>query len=246
MAGASYGINHAVRCHPRHDIFLHWRRDMDIILIGAPGAGKGTQAEKLSQLFGIRHVASGDLFHKAFEEQTELGLKARMYVDLGELVPDEMTIPLALRHIEEPESTHGVVLDGFPRTLAQALALDAELQQLNRQIDLVISLKVSHGELLRRLAGRVFCRANAHVYHVELHPPIVAGVCDLDGSQLYQRSDDTGEAVRRRLVYFFYEANQILGHYKKQNKLREVDGNQSIDQVQAMILSEINDYLGRK
>ena len=219
---------------------------MDILLIGAPGAGKGTQAEKLSQLLGIRHVASGDLFQKAFEEQTELGLKARAYVDLGELVPDEMTIPMVLRHIEEPESIQGVVLDGFPRTLAQAQALDAEMQQINRQIDLVIYLKVSRGELLKRLAGRVFCRANSHVYNVDLHPPKVAGVCDLDGSKLYQRPDDTGEAVRRRLVVFSNEANQVLDYYKKQNKLREVDGNQSIDQVQAMILNEINDYKERK
>ena len=219
---------------------------MDILLIGAPGAGKGTQAEKLSQLLGIRHVASGDLFQKAFEEQTELGLKARGYVDLGELVPDEMTIPMVLRHIEEPESMQGVVLDGFPRTVAQAQALDAEMQQINRQIDLAIYLKVSRGELLRRLAGRVFCRANSHVYHVDLHPPKVAGVCDLDGSKLYQRPDDTGEAVRRRLVVFSNEANQVLDHYNKQNKLREVDGNRSIDQVQAMILNEINDYKGRK
>jgi adenylate kinase len=218
---------------------------MDIILIGAPGAGKGTQAEKLTQIFGIRHVASGDLFHKAFEEQTELGLKARMYVDLGELVPDEMTIPLALRHIEEPESRHGVVLDGFPRTLAQALALDEELQHLDRQIDLVISLKVEHGVLLKRLAGRVFCKANFHVYHVELNPPREPGICDIDGSPLYQRSDDTGEAVRKRLVNFYSEVNPILEHYQKQNKLREVDGNQSIDQVHAMIMKEINAYLGK-
>ena len=219
---------------------------MDIVLIGAPGAGKGTQAEKLSQLLGVRHVASGDLFEKAFEEQTELGLKARTYVDLGELVPDEMTIPMVLLHIEEPESMHGVMLDGFPRTLAQAQALDAELQQINRQIDLALYLKVSRGKLLRRLAGRVFCRANSHVYHVDLHPPRVAGVCDLDGSKLYQRPDDTGEAVRRRLVIFFNEASQVLDYYKKQNKLRVVDGNQSIDQVQAMSLNEINDYMRRK
>ena len=228
------------------DYILKGRRDMDIVLIGAPGAGKGTQAEKLSQLLGVRHVASGDLFEKAFEEQTELGLKARTYVDLGELVPDEMTIPMVLLHIEEPESMHGVMLDGFPRTLAQAQALDAELQQINRQIDLALYLKVSRGKLLRRLAGRVFCRANSHVYHVDLHPPRVAGVCDLDGSKLYQRPDDTGEAVRRRLVIFFNEASQVLDYYKKQNKLRVVDGNQSIDQVQAMSLNEINDYMRRK
>ena len=219
---------------------------MDIILIGAPGAGKGTQAEKLSQILGIRHIASGDLFHKAFEEQTELGLKARTYVDLGELVPDEMTIPMVLQHVEEPESMHGVVLDGFPRTLSQAKALDGELQQINREIDLAIYLKVSRGELLRRLAGRVFCRANQHVYNVDLHPPKVASVCDLDGSKLYQRPDDTGEAVRRRLVVFFNEASQVLDYYKNQNKLREIDGDQNIDQVQAMILKEINDHEGRK
>src|ERR671925_510992 len=119
---------------------------MDIILIGAPGAGKGTQAEKLTHVFPVRHIASGDLFQKAYEEQTELGLKARRYVDLGALVPDELTIPMVLRHVEEPESMHGVVLDGFPRTLAQAQALDAELQQVNRQIDLAIYLKVTRGE----------------------------------------------------------------------------------------------------
>jgi adenylate kinase len=219
---------------------------MDILLIGAPGAGKGTQAEKLSQLFSLRHVASGDLFRKAFEEQTELGLKAQKYVDLGELVPDEITIPMVIRHVEEPESMHGVVLDGFPRTLAQAQALDAELQRVNREIDLTIYLKVSREELLRRLAGRVFCQANQHVYHVKYRPPRVADICDLDGSKLYQRPDDAGEAMRRRLVIYFNHTIQVLDYYNKQHKLREVDGNQSIDQVQTMLLNEINNYVGRE
>src|SRR5205085_3805353 len=124
-----------------------------------------TQAEKLSQLLSRRHIASGDLFYKAYEEQAERGLKARKYVDLGELVPDEITIPMVMRHIEEPESSQGVVLDGFPRTLTQAQALDAELSHINRQIDLAIHIKVSREELLSRLAGRVFCQANQHVYH---------------------------------------------------------------------------------
>ena len=148
---------------------------MDILLIGAPGAGKGTQAEKISQLYALRHIASGDLFHKAFEEQTELGLKAQRYIDLGELVPDDITIPVVIRYIEEPESMQSVVLDGFPRTLAQAQALDAELQRLNRQIDLAIHLKVSREELLQRFSGRLFCHANQHVYHTEFRPPQVAG-----------------------------------------------------------------------
>src|SRR6266487_4411439 len=203
---------------------------MDIILIGAPGAGKGTQAEKLSQILRVRHIASGDLFRKAFEEQTELALKAQRYIDLGELVPDEITIPTMLRHVEEPESMHGVLLDG-------------ELQLVNRQIDLAIYLKVSLDELLRRIAGRLFCHANQHVYHVKFRPPKVADRCDLDGSKLYQRPDDTGEALRRRLVIFFNESTQVLDHYRKQHKLREVDGNQSIDQVQAMLLNEIKDSL---
>jgi adenylate kinase len=219
---------------------------MDILLIGAPGAGKGTQAEKLSQIFALRHVASGDLFRKAFEEQTELGLKAQKYVDLGELVPDEMTIPMVLRHTEEPEGMDGVVLDGFPRTLAQAQALDAVLQRINRQIDLAIYLNVSREALLQRLAGRVFCQANQHVYHVKFRPPKVATICDLDGSKLYQRPDDSGEALRRRLVIFFNQCVQVLDYYRKQHKLREMDGNQSIDQVHSMLLNEINDYKGRE
>ena len=197
---------------------------MDILLIGAPGAGKGTQAEKLSQLYTLHHIASGDLFHKAFEEQTELGLKARSYVDLGELVPDDITIPVVIRYIEEPENMQGVILDGFPRTLAQAQALDAELQRLNRQVDL----------------------ANQHVYHTKFRPPQVAGKCDVDGSNLYQRPDDAGEAMRRRLVIYFNETVQLLAYYRNQNKLREVDGNSSIDQVQQMLISEINDYLSKE
>ncbi len=215
---------------------------MDILLLGAPGAGKGTQAEKLAQLFALRHVASGDLFRKAFEEQTELGLQAQKYVDLGELVPDEMTIPMVMRHLEEPEGLSGVVLDGFPRTLAQAQALDAELQRITRQIDLAIYLNVSREELLQRLAGRVFCQAHQHVYHVKFRPPQVATLCDLDGSKLYQRPDDSGAALRRRLVIFFNQTVQVLDYYRKQHKLREVDGNQRIDQVHSMLLKEINDY----
>ena len=219
---------------------------MDILLIGAPGAGKGTQAEKLSQLLALRHIASGDLFHKAFEDQTELGLKAQSYVDLGELVPDEITIPMVIRHIEEPESARGVILEGFPRTLAQAQALDEELGRLNRQIDLAIHLKVSREELLQRLSGRYFCRANQHVYHAKFHPPQAADRCDLDGSKLYQRPDDAGEAMRRRLVIYFNQTVQLLDYYSQQNRLREVDGNQSIDQVQGMLMNEINDYMERE
>ena len=219
---------------------------MDILLIGAPGAGKGTQAEKLSQLFALLHVASGDLFRKAFEEQTELGLKAQMYVDLGELVPDELTIPMVVQHVEAPEGMQGVVLDGFPRTLVQAQALDVELQRVKRQIDLAIYLKVSREELLQRLSGRLFCQANQHVYHVKFRPPKAANICDLDGSVLYRRPDDSGEAMRRRLVIFSSHTTQVIDYYRQQHKLKEVDGNQSIDQIHSILLNEINDFKERE
>ncbi|GAC1436452.1 MAG: adenylate kinase [Ktedonobacteraceae bacterium] len=218
---------------------------MDIILIGAPGAGKGTQATMLSQALTVRHISSGDLFRKAFDDRTPLGLQTQKYIDLGELVPDALTVSMVLRCIEEPESTHGVLLDGYPRTLPQIQALDVELQTIGREIDLAIYLPVPQEELLKRLDGRLFCQAHQHVYHTKLKPPKVSGVCDLDGSQLYQRADDKGEPLRRRLVIFFTETIQLLDYYKGQNKLREIDGNQSIEQVQKAILREINGYIGK-
>jgi len=214
---------------------------VNIILIGAQGSGKGTQAEQLEQTLGIPHVASGDLFRKAIDEKTDLGLKAKTYLDRGELVPDDITVAMVLGRLEEPDCSAGVLLDGFPRTVAQAQALDKGLQDAGRQIDLVIYLNVPREELLRRLSGRYICRANQHVYNVNSHPPKVAGICDLDGSELYQRSDDTGEAVQRRLDIFFNETIRLLDYYGGQHKLREVNGNQSIDQVQAALLKTIEE-----
>lgn len=212
---------------------------MNIILIGAQGSGKGTQAELLEQALGVPHVASGDLFRKAIDEKTDLGLKAKAYLDRGELVPDDLTVAMVLSRLAEPDCRPGVILDGFPRTVAQAQVLDKGLEDVGRQIDLVIYLNVPREELLRRLSGRYICRANQHVYNVYTHPPKVAGVCDLDGSELYQRSDDTGEAVQRRLDIFFNETIRLLDYYGGQHKLREVDGNQGIDQVQEALLRTI-------
>ncbi|HET8853421.1 MAG TPA: adenylate kinase [Ktedonobacteraceae bacterium] len=214
---------------------------MNIILIGAQGSGKGTQAEQLERTLGIPHVASGDLFRKAIDEKTDLGLQAKTYLDRGELVPDDITVAMVLSRLEEPDCRAGVLLDGFPRTVAQAQALDKGLQDAGRQIDLVIYLNVPREELLYRLSGRYICRANQHVYNVHTHPPKVAGICDLDGSELYQRSDDTGEAVQRRLDIFFNETIRLLDYYGGQHKLREVNGNQSIDQVQAALLKTIEE-----
>jgi len=210
-----------------------------IILIGAQGSGKGTQAEMLSQALGIPHVASGDLFRKAFDEKTELGLKAKAYLDRGELVPDDITVAMVLGRLAEPDCAQGVLLDGFPRTVAQAQALDKGLQKVGKQIDVSIYIKVQREELLRRLSGRCICRANQHVYNIYTHPPKLAGICDLDGSELYQRSDDVGEAVQRRLDIFFNETIQLLDYYGSQHKLDEVDGNQSIEQVYKSLLDVI-------
>lgn len=209
---------------------------MYIILIGAQGSGKGTQAIMLSQALGVPHVASGDLFRKAFDEKTELGIKAKAYLDRGELVPDDLTVAMVLGRLAEPDCAQGVLLDGFPRTVAQAQALDKELPGVGKQIDLAIYLKVPREELLSRLSGRFICRANQHVYNINTHPPKVAGVCDIDGSELYQRSDDVGEAVQKRLDIFFSETIKLLDYYGSQHKLDEVDGNQGIDQVQQALL----------
>jgi adenylate kinase len=213
-----------------------------IILVGAQGSGKGTQAEMLTQALGVAHVASGDLFRKAIDEKTELGLKAKVYIDRGELVPDDLTVTMVLKRLEEPDCSQGALFDGFPRTVAQAEVLDKGLGGVGKQIALAIYLQVPREELLNRLSGRYICRAKQHVYNVYSRPPKVAGVCDIDGSELYQRSDDTGEAVQRRLDIFFNETIQLLDYYEKQKKLVEVDGNQDIDQVQQSLLDVIRTW----
>ena len=212
---------------------------MYIILVGAQGSGKGTQADLLSQTLGVPHIASGDLFRKAIDEKTELGVKAKAYMDRGELVPDELTVTMVVKRLEEPDCSQGVLFDGFPRTVAQAEVLDEGLQEVGKKIDLAIYLQVPREELLKRLSGRYICRANQHVYNINTHPSKIAGICDIDGSELYQRSDDTGEAVQKRLDIFFNETIRLLDYYGKQNKLVEVDGNQDIDKVQQSLLSVI-------
>jgi len=216
---------------------------MNIILIGTQGSGKGTQAALLTQDFGIRHIATGDLFRQAIAEKTALGLQAKDYIERGALVPDEITVTMVRTAIEEPASKPGIVLDGFPRTLAQAQALDAELQRIGRKIDAVIYLRVTQEELMSRLAGRYICRANQHPYHIKFRPPKVAGICDQDGSELYQRSDDTGEAIERRLGIFFQQTTHVLDYYKEQHKLLELDADPSVKSVHAVLLDQLNSYM---
>ena len=212
---------------------------MNSILIGAQGSGKGTQAVRLCEALDIPHVASGDLFRKAFAEHSDLGIKAKVYIDRGELVPDDLTVAMILGRLAEPDCANGVLLDGFPRTIAQAEALDKGMAQIGHQIDSVVYLEVPRAELLKRLSGRFICRANQHVYNINSNPPRTPGICDIDGSELYQRSDDTGEAVERRLDIFFSETIHLLDYYRQQGKLMTVNGNQSIEQVEADILSKI-------
>jgi adenylate kinase len=219
---------------------------VNIILIGAQASGKGTQAELLSQTFGIPHVASGDLFREAIAEKTELGMRAKAYIDRGELVPDEITVAMVLNRIEQPDCAHGVILDGFPRTVAQAKALDKGLQDMGRHIDVAAYLEVPRQVLLQRISGRYICRANQHVYNIYTNPPKVPGICDIDGSELYQRPDDVGEAVERRLEIFFSETILLLDYYRAQNKLVVVNGNQSIERVHQELVEKIRSHVAEE
>ncbi|HTK10600.1 MAG TPA: adenylate kinase [Ktedonobacteraceae bacterium] len=218
----------------------------NIILIGAQGSGKGTQAEKLKCALGLRHISSGDLFRKAFEEKTVLGLKAKAYTDRGELVPDAITVAMVLEHIEQLGRAQGILLDGFPRTIAQAEALDQGLLRSRRGIDMAIYLEVPRDELQVRLSGRYICRASQHIYNASTHPPKVAGICDLDGSELYQRSDDRGEAIQKRLNTFFSETVQLLDYYDKQQKLITINGKQDIEHVYLDVLNSLGEEISQE
>ncbi len=217
---------------------------MNIILIGAQGSGKGTQAEMLAQALGVPHISSGDLFRKEIEEKTETGLKASEYIDRGELVPDDLTVAMILNRLKQPDCEPGVLMDGFPRTITQAEALDQGLREVGKQINVVVYLTVPREELLKRLSGRYICKANQHVYNIYTRPPKVAGICDLDGSELYQRSDDVGEAVQRRLDIFFNQTIHLLDYYGNQEKVVEVNGSQGIAEVHQALVDAIRKRMG--
>lgn len=227
--------------YKKQDIRLE--KGMNVVFIGAQGSGKGTQAELLVQELGMYHVASGDLLRQAIAQKTRLGMQAKTYMERGELVPDRITVAMVLKRIEELRNARGILLDGFPRTIAQAQVLDTGLQRVHRQIDLAVYLEVPRAELLSRLSGRYICRAKQHVYHLRTRPPKVAGICDLDGSELYQRSDDVGDAVQKRLDIFFHETIRLLDYYGDQDKLVRINGNQSVEQVLAELLEKFRSYI---
>ena len=209
---------------------------MYITLLGAPGAGKGTQADSLSSELNLPHIASGDLFREALKKETELGLLAKSYMERGELVPDEVTIKMILQRIEMPDCVSGCLFDGFPRTLAQAEALDKGLADKGKNIDKVLYIKVSNEELLKRLGGRWLCQNCQTPYHLITAPPKVPGKCDKCGGELYQREDDKEETVKERLRVFFAQTIPIVDYYRGQSKLIEVNGNQGIQEVAKEIM----------
>lgn len=213
---------------------------MNLILLGPPGAGKGTQAALLSQRLGIPHVASGDLFREAMKKGTELGEKAQSYMERGALVPDEVTKAMIEERLKEPDCAPGVILDGFPRTLEQARALEGILAERGRKIDRVLLIQVSEGTLIERLSGRRTCRRCQANYHILFNPPQKEGVCDKCGGDLYQRSDDKEETVRRRFRVYIEETAPLIDHYRRQGLLTEIDGEQGIEGVQGEILKALS------
>ncbi len=210
---------------------------MYILMLGAPGAGKGTQADILSREMNLPHIASGDLFRQALEKKTNIGIMAKSYMDKGELVPDEVTIKMILERIDQPDCTSGCVFDGFPRTLHQAQVLDRALRERGKTIDKAIYIEVPNEELVQRLSGRRLCRVCQTPYHIISSPPKTTGKCDKCGGELYQRSDDREVTVKDRLNVFFDQTVPILDYYQKQGKLIRVDGNLGIPGVAREISS---------
>jgi adenylate kinase len=207
---------------------------VNVILIGAQGSGKGTQAEALQRALGLVPCSSGELLREHIARGTPLGLQAKPYLERGDLAPDELVIGMILQFMRESQArpgARGLTLDGFPRTIPQAAKLDQELARAGQRIDHVISLEVPREQLLVRLSGRWVCRAQGHVYNMATRPPRVAGICDIDGSELYQRTDDTPEKIARRLDIFFTETVKLLDYYGQQGKLRRIDGARPVDEV---------------
>jgi adenylate kinase len=199
--------------------------------MGGPGAGKGTQSRLLEKTLGLPKISSGDLLRVHMENNTELGILARKYIDRGNLVPDEVTIPMVADRLSQPDCTKGAVLDGFPRTIAQAGALDELAEKMGTQISIVPCIDVSDEVLLARLSGRWTCREAGHVFHRLFNPPKEEGICDFDASKLYQREDDTAETQKRRIDVYVERTTPLIKFYDEKGLLVRIDGEQAIDEV---------------
>jgi adenylate kinase len=217
--------------------------ELNLILLGPPGAGKGTQAERLREDFGLPHIATGDILRAQVEQDTELGREAKRYMGPGELVPDEIIIGMIVERLTDPhppDARDGFLLDGFPRTEVQADALADALAGLDRRLTAALLIEVPDDELVRRLAGRRVCVKNpTHIYHVEFDPPKHEGVCDQDGSRLLQREDDTEETIRRRLEVYHSQTEPLIDHYDRAGLLRRFDGVRSAEEVHAHVRATV-------
>ncbi|HEX8940481.1 MAG TPA: adenylate kinase [Candidatus Limnocylindrales bacterium] len=217
-----------------------------VVLLGPPGAGKGTQAQRLAGRLGLDHVATGDLFRAAVREGTPLGAEVQGYMARGELVPDDLTVRVLKARLDTVDAAGGVLLDGFPRTAAQAAALDEALAERGSRVDVAPLIEVPGDELVERLGGRWTCRAAGHVYHETANPPRVSGVCDLDGSELYQRLDDQPATIRARLEQQLGALAEVVEHYRRGGVLAPVDGSQSIDAVTTALLAVLGPIGSRR
>ena len=210
------------------------------VFLGAPGAGKGTQAKVVADRLGIPQISSGDIFRENIKNQTELGIRANKYIKVGELVPDDVTIEMIRERISRTDCNSGAILDGFPRTPAQARAFDEILEETGCKINQVPYVFVPEEELIERLSGRLTCRAQGHIFHKKYKPPQVAGECDFDGSDLYQREDDQLETVKRRIRVYEEQTRPLVEYYLDRGILVEIDGNQPIENVTKDLLALIN------
>ncbi len=205
--------------------------ELNLLLLGPPGSGKGTQGERLQEDLRLPYYATGDILRAAVRDETELGRTAKEYMDRGDLVPDEVIVGVIAERIAAAEALDGFILDGFPRTTPQAEALDAKLEQLERAVTAVLLIDVSDDEVVRRLGGRRTCVENGHVFHVEFNPPEREGVCDLDGSELIVRDDDEPEVIRRRLETYHAKTEPLVGYYDDRGVLRRIEGTAAPDEV---------------
>ena len=221
------------------DITASPAQPLFIIMLGAPGAGKGTQARMLSETLGLPQISSGDIFRENLKNQTPLGLLAKQYMDTGALVPDDVTIGMVMDRLGRPDCARGAILDGFPRTLPQADALDKSLADRDLRVSRVPLLEVSDESVINRLAGRRVCRECQAMYHVQFNPPKIEGVCDKCGGELYRRSDDDPDTVRNRLFVYYKQTAPLVGYYFAHHVLFTIDGEQDMDAVQADLLKAI-------
>jgi adenylate kinase len=214
--------------------------ELNLILLGPPGAGKGTQAERLREDFALPHVSTGDMLRAEVAAGSDLGLAAKRYMDAGDLVPDEVIIGMISKRVREPDASEGFLLDGFPRNAEQADALAKALEGLGRRLSAALLIEVPDDELVRRLAGRRVCVKNpSHIYHVEFDPPKHEGVCDQDGSRLMQRDDDREETIRRRLEVYHSQTEPLIEHYDEAGVLRRFDGTRHPDEVHARVRATV-------